>query len=42
MIILKKAKEEWQETTATLTDGFWAWADTDIFVEAIKSWSALQ
>jgi hypothetical protein len=41
MIILKKCKEQWKEATQDLTDGFWEWADSDIYVEAIRSWSGI-
>ena len=41
VLILQKAKGEWQKATTRLTDGFWGWADADIFVEAIRSWSNL-
>jgi hypothetical protein len=42
MIILRKCKEQWRVATQNLTEGFWEWADSDVYVEAIKSWSALQ
>lgn len=41
MVVLKKAQSKWEETTIKLNDAFWQEADTDIFVEAINSWSAL-
>jgi hypothetical protein len=41
IIVLKKAKEQWASVTTKLTDGFWAWADADVYVEAIKYWSGL-
>lgn len=42
LIILRKCKEQWREATQKLTEGFWEWADSDVYVEAIRSWSALQ
>jgi predicted nucleotidyltransferase len=42
IIILKKCKERWRDATQKLTEGFWEWADSDVYVEAIKSWSGLQ
>ena len=41
MIILQKCKSQWAQATQDLTDGFWEWADSDIYVEAIKSWSGI-
>ncbi|CAJ1965661.1 unnamed protein product [Cylindrotheca closterium] len=41
MIILKKCKDQWKEATQDLTEGFWEWADSDIYVEAIHSWSGI-
>ena len=38
VVILLRAKSKWEEATIKLGDGFWAWADTDIFVEAILHW----
>ena len=35
VFILIRAKTKWEEHTMLLTDGFWAWADTDIFVQSI-------
>ena len=42
VVLLMKAKKRWEEVTQTLTDGFWEWADSDIYVEAIQSWSDLK
>mmetsp|Transcript_13814 Transcript_13814/g.18494 ORF Transcript_13814/g.18494 Transcript_13814/m.18494 type:complete len:314 (+) Transcript_13814:80-1021(+) len=42
IIMLKKAKERWALLTTKLNDGFWAWADSDIYVEAIHCWSGLK
>mmetsp|Transcript_31625 Transcript_31625/g.46671 ORF Transcript_31625/g.46671 Transcript_31625/m.46671 type:complete len:475 (-) Transcript_31625:571-1995(-) len=39
-VLLAKAKKRWDTTTQKLTDGFWEWADPDVYVEAIQSWSA--
>jgi len=41
MMILSKAKKQWEDTTKNLTDGFWEWADHDVYVEAIHSWSKI-
>ncbi|KAL3943617.1 MAG: hypothetical protein SGBAC_002326 [Bacillariaceae sp.] len=41
MIVLKKCKEQWKVATQDLTEGFWEWADSDVYVEAIKSWSSI-
>jgi hypothetical protein len=38
VVILLRAKSKWEETTIRLGDGFWAWADSDIFVQAILNW----
>jgi hypothetical protein len=38
VFILLRAKSKWEETTIRLGDAFWAWADTDIFVQAIVHW----
>ena len=40
-IILKRCKEKWEEATSQLNDGFWAWAEPEVFVAAIESWSGL-
>eukprot|EP00980_Cylindrotheca_fusiformis_P012695 scaffold3103_cov136-Cylindrotheca_fusiformis.AAC.33 len=42
LIILQKCKTQWRQATQVLTEGFWEWADSDVYVEAIKSWSCLQ
>jgi len=42
IMVLKKAKDQWASITTELTDGFWAWADSDVYVEAIEHWSGLQ
>mmetsp|Transcript_21649 Transcript_21649/g.32791 ORF Transcript_21649/g.32791 Transcript_21649/m.32791 type:complete len:469 (-) Transcript_21649:978-2384(-) len=41
MMILKKSQEKWEQTTLTLTNLFWAWADPVCFVAAIEAWSGL-
>ena len=41
IVVLKRAQEQWAAITSKLTDGFWAWADTDVYVEAIKHWNGL-
>lgn len=41
LFIMSKARAKWAETTKVLTDGFWGWADNDVFVDAVKSWSAV-
>ena len=40
-IILKRCKEKWEEATSHLNDGFWAWAEPEVFVAAIECWSGL-
>ena len=41
MVLLHQARKRWEEITQKLTDGFWDWADSDVYVEAIQSWSGL-
>ena len=41
-IILKRSKEKWEAATNQLNDAFWAWAEPEVFVAAIESWSGLQ
>jgi len=41
IVLLQQAKKRWAEITQTLTDGFWEWADKDVYVEAIQSWSGV-
>lgn len=40
-LYLKKCKDKWEAYTSRLTDAFWAWADPEVFVEAINQWSDL-
>lgn len=42
ILLAKKAKERWEEATAQLNDAFWSNAESDVYVEAIKSWSILK
>lgn len=41
ILLAVKAKEKWEYATKKLNDGFWSCAESDVFVEAIKSWSSL-
>lgn len=41
LFIMSKARAKWEKTTMALTDGFWGWADNDVYVDAVKSWSAV-
>jgi len=41
MMILKKSKEKWEETTMKMTNLFWESADPSIFVAAIITWSGI-
>lgn len=41
MVLLAQAKKRWERTTQRLTDDFWEWADHDVYVEAIQSWSKI-
>jgi hypothetical protein len=41
-IMLMKAKGKWEKATRELNDGFWGWAGTEVYVEAIKGWSGLR
>jgi len=41
ILMLRHAREKWNDATTNLTDEFWGWADADIYVEAIRSWSKL-
>ena len=40
-IVLMKARGQWEVSTMTLNDGFWAWAGPEVYVAAIHSWSGL-
>lgn len=40
-LVLVKARGRWEESTKLLNDGFWAWADTDVYVDAIRGWGGL-
>lgn len=42
IILAMKAKEKWERATEQLNDGFWGNAESDVYVEAIKSWSGLE
>ena len=41
LVLFLKARERWEEATTDLNDRFWGSVDSDVYVEAIKSWSAL-
>jgi len=41
MLILKKSKEKWEETTVKMTELFWQSADPSSFVVAINAWSGI-
>ncbi len=41
LILFQKAKERWEKATLDLNDSFWSNVDSDVFVEAIKSWAAI-
>lgn len=41
IVMLQQAKKRWEQVTQSLTDGFWEWADADVYVEVIQSWSGL-
>jgi len=41
IVLLAQAKKRWERTTQRLTDDFWEWADHDVYVEAIQSWSKI-
>ena len=41
MVILAKSREKWEENTQKMTDLFWAWAPSDVYVEAIQHWGGL-
>ena len=42
MVILKKSREKWEETTRIMTDLFWAQAPPAVFVAAIEHWAGLK
>jgi len=42
IILALRAKDKWERATKHLTDGFWGSAESDVYVEAIKSWSNLE
>lgn len=42
IILAIKAKERWEAATTKLNDAFWGNAESDVYVEAIKSWSNLE
>ena len=41
MVMLKKSREKWEESTQIMTEHFWSWAPPAVFVAAIEHWSAL-
>ena len=41
MLILKKSREKWEESTEKLTDLFWQSAPPEAFVCAIENWSSI-
>jgi len=41
LILFQKAKERWEKATLDLNDSFWSSVDSDVFVEAIRSWAAI-
>ncbi len=42
IVLAIKAKERWETATVKLNDAFWGSASSDVYVEAIKSWSVLE
>ena len=40
-LVLHQSKKKCEEATKQLTDGFWAQANNEVFVEAIETWSGL-
>jgi len=41
MMLAHTARKKWESATRQLNDGFWSNAESDVYVEAIKSWSEL-
>jgi hypothetical protein len=42
LVLFHKAKERWARATIELNDQFWGSVSSDVYVEAIKSWSYLE
>jgi hypothetical protein len=42
IILAIRAKDKWERATKHLNDGFWGAAESDVYVEVIKSWSNLK
>jgi len=42
IVLLMQARKRWEKTTQLLTDGFWGCAESDIYIEAIQSWSNIR
>ena len=40
-LVLRQSKKKCEEATRQLTDGFWAQADPEVYVEAIETWSGI-
>ena len=40
-LVLHQSKKKCEEATKQLTDGFWAQANAEVYVEAIETWSGL-
>ena len=41
LLFLRKSQEKWEETTMSLTERFWAYAEPEVFVEAIEYWAKM-
>ena len=40
-LVLRQSKKKCEEATRQLTEGFWAQADPEVYVEAIETWSGI-
>jgi len=41
LLFLRKSQDKWDKTTMSLTEKFWAYAEPEVYVEAIEYWASM-
>jgi len=41
LLFLRKSQDKWDKTTMSLTESFWAYAEPEVYVEAIEYWARM-